>query len=132
MTTPCRVCSQPSAEHADGIDCCGQAAPAPSKHSEWTEIREALAREYGHPYTYRGMHLRDFSRHPYVGRAGALLLMAERWVTVAHAIGYASVDDALKATPSAQPLRCDGCGKTIAEHDKLLQCRPTAPEGRTR
>jgi hypothetical protein len=48
------------------------------KRTEWTEIRLALRQEYGHPYTYNGAQLYDFSRHVYVGRAGALLLKAEK------------------------------------------------------
>lgn len=45
---------------------------------ELADIREALRREYGHPYTYCGHHFVDFTKHPYVGRACALLFEAER------------------------------------------------------
>lgn len=48
------------------------------KRTEWTEIRLALRQEYGHPYTYNGVPCMDFSKHVYVGRAGALLLKAEK------------------------------------------------------
>jgi hypothetical protein len=52
--------------------------PVRPQRTEWTEIRLALRREYGHPYTYNGVPCMDFSRHVYVGRAGALLLKAEK------------------------------------------------------
>ena len=29
--------------------------------------------------------------------------------------------------PADGPLRCDGCGKTIAEHDRLLRCGGPSP-----
>ena len=48
------------------------------QRTEWREIADALSREYGHPYISNGEPRRDFSRHVYVGRAGALLLKAER------------------------------------------------------
>lgn len=25
---------------------------------------------------------------------------------------------------NTEPLRCDGCGRTIAEHDHLMRCNP--------
>jgi hypothetical protein len=52
--------------------------PVRPQRTEWEEIRMALRQEYGHPYSYRGQPLVDFSRHVYVGRACALLLMAEK------------------------------------------------------
>ena len=48
------------------------------ERTEWTEIRLALRKEYGHAYIYNGVQCMDFSKHVYVGRAGALLLKAER------------------------------------------------------
>ena len=48
------------------------------KRTEWAEVRIALRKEYGRPYIYNGVPCMDFSRHVYVGRAGALLLKAER------------------------------------------------------
>lgn len=52
--------------------------PVRPQRTEWTEIRLALRQEYGHPYNYNGVPCMDFSKHVYVGRAGALLLKAER------------------------------------------------------
>lgn len=48
------------------------------QRTEWAEVRLALRQEYGHPYTYNGVPCMDFSKHVYVGRAGALLLKAEK------------------------------------------------------
>jgi hypothetical protein len=48
------------------------------QRTEWTEVRLALRQEYGHPYTHKGVPCMDFSKHVYVGRAGALLLKAEK------------------------------------------------------
>ena len=40
----------------------------------------------------------------------------------------AEVEPQAQAVP-AEPLRCDGCGKTIAEHDRMLRCQvPTLPQ----
>ena len=44
--------------------------------SEYKEIADALKREYGHEFTTHGAVGFDFSKHPYVGRAGTLLMRA--------------------------------------------------------
>ena len=37
---------------------------------------------------------------------------------------FNTLDAAVAAAMAREPLHCDGCGKTIAEHDKLLRCGP--------
>lgn len=32
----------------------------------------------------------------------------------------------LVGVSGAEPLKCEGCGRTIAQHDKLLHCYPEA------
>ena len=46
--------------------------------TEYQEIADALRREYGHKFTAHGKTGYDFTRHPYVGRAGVLLLKADQ------------------------------------------------------
>lgn len=46
--------------------------------TEYQDIADALKREYGHQFTANGETRYDFSKHVYVGRAGALLLKADR------------------------------------------------------
>lgn len=70
------------------------------QRTEWTEVRLALRQEYGHPYTYNGVRCMDFSRHVYVGRAGALLLKAERQEKL--------LREVLEALPGLQAPNCLG------------------------
>ena len=46
--------------------------------TEYQDIADALRREYGHKFTAHGQTRYDFTRHVYVGRAGALLLKADQ------------------------------------------------------
>ena len=46
--------------------------------TEYQDIADALRRKYGHKFTAHGQTRYDFSRHVYVGRAGALLLKADQ------------------------------------------------------
>ena len=62
------------------------------QRTEWTEVRLALRQEYGHPYTYNGVPCMDFSKHVYVGRAGALLLKAEKQAAALLALANAADD----------------------------------------
>lgn len=55
------------------------------QRTEWREIADALRREYGYPYTSNGEPRLDFSKHVYVGRAGSLLLKAEKQEAVMRA-----------------------------------------------
>lgn len=42
---------------------------------------------------------------------------------------HAAIDRLEALASAAQPLRCEGCGKTMREHDALLHCPPTAAQG---